>query len=51
MTTTEYYWTNPAASRFEGAAQPKNDRRAVNWRLVLAVGLNIAAWAAILKTL
>ena len=49
MTTTEY-WTNAAAVRAPAGEGPREGHRAVNWRLMLALGLNLIAWAAILKS-
>ena len=48
--TTTHYWTTAAAGTPPVVA-PRTDDQAINWRLMLAVGLNILAWAAILKTL
>lgn len=51
MTTLDY-WTTSATVASTGKAGPgKESRRVINWRLMLALGLNVAAWAVILTYL
>ena len=50
MTTIDY-WANPPTADTPEVTRLKSQQGAVNWRLALAVGLNLLAWAAIIKTI